>query len=86
MPKGFPPTKEHGCASQSQSRIFPLYIRPYMHPYAQNNEIDHMVQEMWEVGIIQPRNFSSPEVKMVYKEKWYMVYVPTSKRSQQDHH
>jgi hypothetical protein len=64
MPKGLPPTQDHDHAIHLQPGSVPPNIRPYRYPYAQKSEIEHMVQEMLEVGIIQPSqsDFSSPVV------------------------
>ena len=54
----------------------PPNIRPYMYPYAQKSDIEHMIQEILEASIIQPSQsyFSSP-IMMVVKKDGLMVYV-----------
>lgn len=50
-------------------------IRPYIYPYAQKSEIECIVAEILEVGIIQPRQslFSAPVVLMHKKDgSWCM--------------
>ena len=48
-PKGLPRIHEHDHAILG---CVPSNIRPYRYPYAQRSEIEHMVAEMVEVGII----------------------------------
>jgi hypothetical protein len=53
----------------------PPNIMPYIYPYAQKSEIECMVEEMLEVGIIRPiqSSYSAPVV-MVFKKdgSWRM--------------
>jgi hypothetical protein len=43
---------------------------PYKYPYAQKSEIEHMIEEMLEVGIIRPSQSSySASVVMVLKKE-----------------
>jgi len=51
-PKGLPCIHDHDHAIHFISRSVPPNIRPYRYPYAQRSEIEHMVAEMVEVGII----------------------------------
>jgi hypothetical protein len=45
MPKGILPAPYHDHVIHFQMRSIPLNIRPYGYPYAQKNEIEHIVQE-----------------------------------------
>ena len=51
---GLPPTQDHDNAIQLVPGNVPPNIRPYRYPYAKKIEIEHMVVEMLEAGIIQP--------------------------------
>ena len=61
-PKGIPPIHDHGHAIHLILGIFPPNIRPYRYPYVQKSEIERMIAEMLEAGIIQPSqsSFSAP--------------------------
>jgi hypothetical protein len=75
IPKGLPLARDHDHAIHLQPGSVPPNIRPYMYPYAQKSEIEHMIQEMLEVGIIQPSQsyFSSPVVMVTKKDgSWCM--------------
>ena len=74
-PKGLPPIHDHDHAIHLIPGSGPPNIRPYRYPYAQNSEIEHMVAEMLEVGIIQPSqsSFSAPVVLVHKKDgSWCM--------------
>ena len=58
IPKGLPPTHDHDHAIHLIPGSVPPNIRPYKYPYAQKSEIEHMVEEMLEVGIIRPSQSS----------------------------
>jgi len=68
-PKGLPPIREHDHAIHMIPGSVPLNIRLYRYPYAQKSEIECMVAEMLEAGIIQPSqsSFSTPVV-LVHKK------------------
>ena len=57
-PNGLPPTRDHHHAINLIPGSVPPNIRPYRYPYAQKSEIECMVYEMLEVGIIQPSQSS----------------------------
>jgi hypothetical protein len=51
-------------------RILPPNIRLYHHPFSQKNEIEKMVQELLNAGVIRPRTslYSSPVIMVLKKE------------------
>eukprot|EP00253_Pinus_taeda_P005646 PITA_05646 len=57
-PKGLP-IHDHDHAIHLIPGSVPPNIRPYKYPYAQKSEIERMVAEMLEAGIIQPNQSSS---------------------------
>ena len=74
-PKGLPPICDHDHAIHLIPRSVPPNIRPYRYPCAQKSEIECMVVEMLEVGIIQPSQSSfSAQVVLVHKKdgSWCM--------------
>jgi len=52
-PKSLPPIHDHDHAIHLILGSVPPNIRPYIYPYAQKSEIERMVVEMLEAGIIQ---------------------------------
>jgi hypothetical protein len=75
MPKGLPPTEDRDHVIHLHLGSVPPNIRLYRYPYAQKSEIERMIQEMLEVGIIQPSQsaFSSPVVMVRKKDDpWRM--------------
>jgi hypothetical protein len=75
IPKGLPPTRNHDHAIHLIPGSVPPNIRPYRYPYAQKSEIEHMVEEMLEAGIIRPSqsSYSAPVVMVLKKEgSWHM--------------
>jgi hypothetical protein len=75
-PQGLPPS--HGVHDHSIPLVpgnLPPNIRPYHHPFSQKNEIEKMVQELLNAGIICPSMIPySSHVVMVLKKKgsWRM--------------
>jgi hypothetical protein len=75
IPKGLPPTRNHDHEIHLIPGSVPPKIRPYRYPYTQKSEIEHMVEEMLEVGIIRTSQSSySAPVVMVFKKdsSWHM--------------
>ena len=57
-PKGLPPIRHHDHAINLIPGSASPNIRPYRYPYVQKSEIECMVVEMLELGIIQPSQSS----------------------------
>ena len=75
IPKGFPPTRYHDRDIHLVPRSVLSDTRPYKYPYGQKNEINCMVEEMLEDGIIRPSQsfFSAPMVMIHRKDTlWCM--------------
>jgi hypothetical protein len=76
--QGLPPS--HGVRDHSIALILgilPPNICPYHHHYSQKNEIEKMVQELLNVGIIRPSMspYSSHVVMVLNKEgSWHMCH------------
>ena len=74
-PKGLPPIHDHDHAIHLIPGRVPPNIRPYRFPYVQKREIERMIVEMLEAGIIQPSqsSFSAPIVLVHKKDgSWRM--------------
>jgi hypothetical protein len=75
FPKVSPPTRNHDHEIHLIPGSVPPNIRPYRYPYAQKSEIEHMVEEMLEAGIIRPSqsSYSAPVVMVFKKDRsWRM--------------
>jgi hypothetical protein len=75
IPKGIPPTRNHDHEIHLIPGSVPPNIRPYIYPYAQKSEIECMVEEMLEDGIIKPSqsSYSAPVVMVFNKDgSWCM--------------
>lgn len=73
--KVLPPTRDHDHAINLILGSVPPNIKPYRYPYAQKSEIECMVVEILEAGIIQPSqsSFYAPVVMVLKKEgAWRM--------------
>ena len=74
-PKGLPPIRDHDHAIHLIPGSVPPNIKPYRYPYVQKREIECMIAEMLEAGIIQPSqsSFSAPVVLVNKKDgSWRM--------------
>ncbi|PHT91452.1 hypothetical protein T459_06565 [Capsicum annuum] len=53
VPKGIPPAREQDHKITLQEGTSPINIRPYRYPIVQKDEIEKMVDEMLELGVIR---------------------------------
>jgi hypothetical protein len=83
-PQGLPPSRGvHDHSIPLVPGSLPPNIRPYRHPFSQKNEIEKMVQELLNAGVIRPSTspYSSPVVMVMKKEgSWCMCpdFVPST--------
>ncbi|GKE42400.1 hypothetical protein Tco_1469684, partial [Tanacetum coccineum] len=69
VPKGLPPKRAHDHTIPLIPNTPPISIRPYIHPHNQKDEVELMVKELLDSGVIRNSQipFSSPIV-MVKKK------------------
>ena len=76
-PKGLPPVCDRDHAIHLIPGSVPPNIRPYRYPYVPKSEIECMVAEMLEAGIIQPSqsSFSAPVVLVHKKDGSWRIFL-----------
>jgi hypothetical protein len=77
-PQRLPPScSVHDHSIPLVPRSLPPNIRLYRHPFSQKNEIEKMVQELLNVGIIRPSTspYSSPVLMVLKKEGSWIMYL-----------
>ena len=75
IPKGLPPARDHYHTIHLHHGSVPPNIRPYRYPYAQKREIECLVSEMLEAGIIQPSQSAYSALVVMVPRKdhaWHM--------------
>lgn len=70
IPKGLPPKRELTHEILLKEGAQPVKVRPYRYPHSQKQQIEKLVQDMLEEGIIQPSlsPFSSPIILVKKKD------------------
>ncbi|XP_027174452.1 uncharacterized protein LOC113774084 [Coffea eugenioides] len=68
-PQGMPPVRSHDHAIQIKEGATPFKNRPYRCPYVQKAEIEKLVKEMLQMGIIQTSNSSFASPVLLVKKK-----------------
>ncbi|PNX96484.1 Ty3/gypsy retrotransposon protein [Trifolium pratense] len=69
-PTTLPPTRAHNHAIPLLEGTNPVKVKPYRYPHSQKTQIEIMVQDMLQQGIIQPSTspFSSPIILVKKKD------------------
>jgi hypothetical protein len=76
-PQGLPPSHgEHDHGIPLILGIQPPNVHPYQHPFSLKNEIEKIIQELLEVGVIHPSTipYSSAMVMVLNKEGTWCIY------------
>jgi hypothetical protein len=69
-PSGLPPPRDHNHEIHLKEGTQPVKVKPYRYPHSQKEEIEKMVQDMLQQGIIRPSNspFSAPIILLKKKD------------------
>ncbi|XP_058740982.1 uncharacterized protein LOC131613320 [Vicia villosa] len=72
LPSGLPPMRAHDHAIRLKPDAAIPNLRPYRYPFYQKNEIERIVKDMLQAGIVRHKTspFSSPV--LLVKKKWRM--------------
>ena len=66
---GLPPSRSHDHAIVLKEGVSPISVRPYRYPQVQKDEIERLVREMLQSGIIQPSTNPYSSLVLLVKKK-----------------
>lgn len=69
-PKTLPPQRNDDHKIPLKLGSEPVHMKPYMYPYIQKNEIEKLVKEMLQSGIIRPSVSSFSSLVQLAKKKY----------------
>ncbi|WVZ22534.1 hypothetical protein V8G54_001078 [Vigna mungo] len=76
--EGLPPSREHDHSIHLQEGAAIPSLRPYKYSHQQKNEIERLIQEMLQAGVIRPNisPYSSPIILVKKKDAGFKIWLP----------
>lgn len=69
VPKQIPPQRDHDRSIPLKPNTEPIKVRPYRYSYDQKNEIERLVEEMLNEGVIRPSSSPYASPVLLVKKK-----------------